>query len=193
MDTTSVSPLARRVFSSTNVPLANGVDTAAPVLGIDFVPAPTGTAAGNTPLGAGCIQVDDLSFYESFTTSAAFDLGFSGISLLRTPDGYLAVPLTRTFVPPSGVAQTVGASALVLLTDVPGVLDGGKRVIPELDRARIDALIASGVIAGGMVPKVKAAVPLWLPRLLLGPLTVMLPAPGPARMLAATLLSALRT
>ncbi len=57
----------------------------------------------------------------------------------------------------AGVAQTVGASSLVLLTDVPGVLDGGKRVIPELDRARIDALIASGVIAGGMVPKVKAA------------------------------------
>ena len=110
MDTTSVSPLARRVFSSTNFPLANGVDTAAPVLGIDFVPAPTGTAAGNTPLGAGCIQVDDLSFYESFTTSAAFDLGFSGISLLRTPDGYLAVPLTRTFVPPSGVAQTVAVT-----------------------------------------------------------------------------------
>lgn len=57
----------------------------------------------------------------------------------------------------AGVAQIVGAAALVLMTDVPGVLDAEKRVISELDRTRIDALIASGVISGGMVPKVRAA------------------------------------
>lgn len=107
MDTTSVTPLARRVYSSTNYPLANGVDTAAPILGIDWVPATPGTFARNAPLGAGCIQVDDLSFYESFATSAAFDLANSGISLLRMPDGYLAVPLTRSFVPPTSSALTV--------------------------------------------------------------------------------------
>jgi acetylglutamate kinase len=57
----------------------------------------------------------------------------------------------------AGVARTVGASLLVLLTDVTGVLDERKQLIPTLDEASIDRLIASGVISGGMIPKVRAA------------------------------------
>lgn len=107
MDTTTVSTLARRVYSSANYPLANGVDSAAPILGVDWVPAPTGVAARNAPLGAGCIQVDDQSFYELFASSASFDLANSGISLVRSADGYLAVPLFTAFIPPTAAAQTL--------------------------------------------------------------------------------------
>lgn len=57
----------------------------------------------------------------------------------------------------SGVAATLKAAALVLLTDVPGVLDGQKQVIPQLDQTAVEALIAQGVISGGMIPKVRAA------------------------------------
>jgi acetylglutamate kinase len=57
----------------------------------------------------------------------------------------------------SAIARIVGASGIVLLTDVPGVLDASRRLIPELDAARVDALIADGTISGGMIPKVKGA------------------------------------
>ncbi len=57
----------------------------------------------------------------------------------------------------AGVAWHVRASVLVLMTDVPGILDGGRQLIPEIDGAGIEGLIASGVITGGMVPKARAA------------------------------------
>ena len=37
---------------------------------------------------------------------------------------------------------------------MPGVLDGEKRLIPTLDRARSQSLMDEGVICGGMIPKV---------------------------------------
>lgn len=58
----------------------------------------------------------------------------------------------------AGVARVCRASLLVLLTDVPGVLDENKRLIPALDDASVERLIASGVIHGGMIPKVRAAI-----------------------------------
>jgi len=55
------------------------------------------------------------------------------------------------------IARIVHAAGIVLLTDVPGVLDSTKTLIAELDAARIDELIASGTITGGMIPKVRSA------------------------------------
>jgi acetylglutamate kinase len=57
----------------------------------------------------------------------------------------------------SAIARIVRAEGLVLLTDVPGVLDREKRLIPELDGAGIEALVADGTISGGMIPKVRNA------------------------------------
>ena len=55
------------------------------------------------------------------------------------------------------IARVTGADALVLLTDVAGVLDASRRLIPALDADSIDALIAEGTISGGMIPKVRNA------------------------------------
>ncbi len=55
------------------------------------------------------------------------------------------------------VAQTIGARAIVLLTDVPGVLDERGDLIPEIDADSLDRLIRQGVIHSGMVVKVRAA------------------------------------
>ena len=55
------------------------------------------------------------------------------------------------------IAQAWGADAVLFLSDVPHVRDGAER-IPHLDGASASALEASGVIAGGMIPKVEAAV-----------------------------------
>jgi acetylglutamate kinase len=56
------------------------------------------------------------------------------------------------------IAGALGAKRLLLLTDVPGVLDKDKNLIKELRIAEIPALIADGVITGGMIPKVETCI-----------------------------------
>jgi len=56
------------------------------------------------------------------------------------------------------VAGALGATRLLMLTDVPGVLDRDKKLIPELTVAEVAEAIASGVITGGMIPKVENCV-----------------------------------
>ena len=53
------------------------------------------------------------------------------------------------------IAGALGATRLLMLTDVPGVLDGTKTLIPELSLADVEAGIANGMITGGMIPKVE--------------------------------------
>ncbi len=57
----------------------------------------------------------------------------------------------------AGIAAGLGANALVLLTDVDGVRDAEGRRLDTLTAGEAETLIGSGVIAGGMVPKVRAA------------------------------------
>ena len=57
----------------------------------------------------------------------------------------------------AGIAAGLGARQLVLLTDVDGVRDADGRKLDTLTVAEADHLIESGVIAGGMVPKIRAA------------------------------------
>ncbi len=54
------------------------------------------------------------------------------------------------------LAIAARAEALVFISDIAGVLKDG-RVLPRLDEAALEAEIASGVIGGGMVPKVRSA------------------------------------
>jgi len=55
------------------------------------------------------------------------------------------------------VAGAMKAERLLLLTDVSGVKDAEGDVITNLTAAQVDRLIADGVIAGGMIPKVETA------------------------------------
>jgi acetylglutamate kinase len=84
------------------------------------------------------------------------------------------VPVVATIAPGSGedegrflnvnadsaaaaIAVALGAEKLVLLTDVPGLLRDVKdegTLVSELPRAEIPALVASGVVSRGMIPKV---------------------------------------
>ena len=56
------------------------------------------------------------------------------------------------------IAGSLKAKRLLLLTDVPGVLDKNKKLIPELTVAKIHELIADGTITGGMIPKVETCI-----------------------------------
>ena len=53
------------------------------------------------------------------------------------------------------IASRLQAEKLVLLTDVEGVLDREKALIPTMTCAEAQAKIDSGVIVGGMIPKVR--------------------------------------
>jgi len=53
------------------------------------------------------------------------------------------------------IAAAAKAARFLLLTDVPGVLDAKEALIPELTAAEARSLIASGIISGGMTPKVE--------------------------------------
>jgi len=55
----------------------------------------------------------------------------------------------------SAVARELGAAKLILLTDVPGVLNGQGELCPELDIQKSETMVRDGVIAGGMIPKVR--------------------------------------
>ncbi len=56
------------------------------------------------------------------------------------------------------VAAAVQATRLLLLTDVVGVLDKNKRLVPELSVNKAQELIADGTISGGMIPKVETCI-----------------------------------
>jgi acetylglutamate kinase len=56
----------------------------------------------------------------------------------------------------AAVAIALGASKLVMLTDVPGVMVDGEQ-IAELTAGEADELLAAGGADGGMEPKVRAA------------------------------------
>ncbi|MBS0196094.1 MAG: acetylglutamate kinase [Planctomycetes bacterium] len=113
------------------------------------------------------------------TTRFAFDPGLVGDVAQSGNPRLLRTLLTEGFLPvvssigidaqgrflnvnaddaASGVAAMLGACALVLLTDVPGIMDADKRIVPELTAEHVESFIASGVISGGMIPKSRAAV-----------------------------------
>lgn len=59
------------------------------------------------------------------------------------------------------LAAALGAEKLILLTDIPGILqdkDDTSTLIPKLDIQTARQLIDDGVVAGGMIPKVNCCV-----------------------------------
>src|SRR5262245_46540423 len=55
------------------------------------------------------------------------------------------------------VAAALGAEKLIHLTDVQGILDAHDKLVSTLSREEAERLVQSGVIGGGMLPKVEAA------------------------------------
>ena len=56
------------------------------------------------------------------------------------------------------IAAALHADALLLMTDVTGVLDAAGKPLSELDADAAEALLQSGAAQGGMIPKLRAAV-----------------------------------
>ncbi|MEP7384301.1 MAG: acetylglutamate kinase [Gemmatimonadota bacterium] len=57
----------------------------------------------------------------------------------------------------AAIAASLGADELLLVADVPGVLDAAGARIPQLDGDGMAALVASGEAKGGMIAKLESA------------------------------------
>jgi len=55
------------------------------------------------------------------------------------------------------IAAAIGAERLIFLTDVVGICDNSGKLLPQLSPGEAEALVASGVASGGMIPKIKAS------------------------------------
>ena len=52
------------------------------------------------------------------------------------------------------IAKELKARRLMIISDVEGVLDNEKKLIPEIDSIKANKLIDQEVISGGMIPKI---------------------------------------
>ena len=57
----------------------------------------------------------------------------------------------------AAIAVAIGASSLVFLTDVAGLLDENGSVVSSVDAGTARALLETSVVSGGMRPKLEAA------------------------------------
>jgi acetylglutamate kinase len=55
------------------------------------------------------------------------------------------------------IASALKAEKLLLMTDVPGITNKKGELVSSLDRKTLDQMVATGVVHGGMIPKVDAA------------------------------------
>ncbi len=53
------------------------------------------------------------------------------------------------------IAKKLNARRLIIMSDVEGVLDNNKKLISEINTEKINELIKSKTITGGMIPKIK--------------------------------------
>ena len=105
-----------QVHGNADLTLTAGEATNTAFTGIPFTPRvvncrihystspPGAVLSSQTSYGNGCVAQADSCFYEQFPTAASFDLGNSGMGLLHTGNGYLAVPGFAAFVPPTSAA-----------------------------------------------------------------------------------------
>ncbi|MBU3555625.1 acetylglutamate kinase [Polynucleobacter sp. UB-Piko-W3] len=55
------------------------------------------------------------------------------------------------------MAEILHAEKLVMMTNIPGVMDKDGKLLTDLTAKEIDALFADGTISGGMLPKISSA------------------------------------
>ena len=135
-----------------------------------------GKAVGLTGKDGGLIQAKKLKMTkksEETGESELIDIGLVG-EVTEVRPGPLAALDQGGFIPviaPVGVgangetyninadlvagaiAGALKAEKLILLTDQAGILDKDKKLISTLNKKKVESLIGSGAIAGGMIPK----------------------------------------
>ncbi|WP_367066284.1 acetylglutamate kinase [Oryzisolibacter sp. LB2S] len=137
-----------------------------------------GKAVGLTGRDGGMIRARKLKMVDHKDPSIEYDVGQVGDIVEIDPsvvkalqdDAFIPVVSPIGFgennesyninadVVASRLATVLQAEKLVMLTNIPGVLDKQGQLLPELTPVQIDALIADGTISGGMLPKLAGAI-----------------------------------
>ncbi len=91
--------------------------------------------------------LDDLLKAEIIPVLAPVARGMDGLTYNINADTFAGA-----------IAGAMKAKRLLLLTDVPGVLDKNKNLIPELTVDEARRLIADGTATGGMIPKIETCI-----------------------------------
>lgn len=136
-----------------------------------------GKAVGLTGRDGGLIRAQKLKMVDNNDPSKEYDVGQVGDIVAIDPSVVKALQDDQ-FIPvvsPIGfgehnegyninadvvaakLATVLQAEKLLMLTNIPGVLDKQGRLLPELTMKRIDELVADGTISGGMLPKIAGA------------------------------------
>ena len=136
-----------------------------------------GKAVGLTGRDGGLIRAQKLKLTDLADPSKVHDVGQVGDIVSIDPsvvkalqdDAFIPVVSPIGFglqnesyninadVVASKLATVLQAEKLLMLTNIPGVLDKNMQLLPELSTREIDALIADGTISGGMIPKIAGA------------------------------------
>lgn len=96
----------------------------------------------------------DVSLIETLAEDAGFIPVISPISADDKGDGYNINADTAAGV----IASALGASRLMLLTDIEGVLDAEGNLLTDLSADEARGLISDGTAKGGMIPKLTTAI-----------------------------------
>jgi acetylglutamate kinase len=136
-----------------------------------------GKAVGLTGRDGGLIRAKKLSMADSKDPTKAHDVGFVGDIVSIDPSVVRALQ-DDAFIPvisPIGfgednesyninadvvagkLATVLKAEKLLLLTNIPGVLNKEGQLLTDLTAREIDELFADGTISGGMLPKIAGA------------------------------------
>ena len=137
-----------------------------------------GKAVGLTGRDGGLIRAKKLKMVDNKDPSKEYDVGQvgeieaidPGVVKALQDDAFIPVVSPIGFgtdnesyninadVVASKLAMVLKAEKLVMLTNIPGVLDKQGKLITELTARQIDELIEDGTISGGMLPKLAGAI-----------------------------------
>lgn len=136
-----------------------------------------GQAVGLTGKDGGLIRAKKMLVADEKTIGGAIDLGFVGEIEAINPAVVKALQ-DDAFIPvisPIGfseegqayninadlvagkMAEILHAEKLVMMTNIPGVMDKNGNLLTNLTAREIDGLFADGTISGGMLPKISSA------------------------------------
>lgn len=136
-----------------------------------------GQAVGLTGKDGGLIRAKKMLFADEKQAGGMLDLGFVGEIEAINPAVVKALQ-DDAFIPvisPIGfseegqafninadlvagkMAEILHAEKLVMMTNIPGVMDKNGNLLTDLTAREIDELFADGTISGGMLPKISSA------------------------------------
>jgi acetylglutamate kinase len=90
---------------------------------------------------------------------AAVEAGFMPVIApvaIRLAEGEATLLNVNADTAAGEIAAALSVDKLVFMTDVEGVLDSSRRLIPRITERQAKTLMSSNVIAGGMIPKIGA-------------------------------------